>query len=65
MDIYKQAFDLLLNSIQENLEDLRAKKAFADPEERDYIEGRIFSYIELEATIKDIYKELGLQNSIK
>jgi len=65
MDIYKKAFDLLLSSMQENLQDLRGKKAFADPEERDYIEGRIFSYIELEAIIKDINKELGLQNSVK
>ncbi len=60
MDIYKQAIDLLLSSMQENLQDLKGKRAFAEPEERDYIEGRIFSYIEMEAIVKDIYKELGL-----
>ena len=60
MDIYKQAIDLLLSSMRENLHDLKGKRAFAEPEERDYIEGRIFSYVEMEAIIKDIYKELGL-----
>jgi len=62
MDIYKKAFDLFLDSVHENVQDLRDKLAFADPEEKDYIEGRIFSYIEVEAIVRDIERQLGLNN---
>jgi hypothetical protein len=57
----------VLISIHENIADLREKKTFADPEERDYIEGRLFSYHEFLAILRhsaDMYgldaRELGL-----
>jgi hypothetical protein len=37
----------VLITIHANIRDLEEKKSFADPEEHDYIDGRLFSYIEM------------------
>ncbi|ADB37386.1 hypothetical protein [Spirosoma linguale] len=42
----------VLISIHANIRDLEEKKAFADAEEQDYIDGRLFSYLEILAILR-------------
>jgi hypothetical protein len=47
-------------SLYANIRDLEEKRAFADPEERDYIEGRLFSYGEVLSIIRASAKDFGI-----
>ncbi len=46
--------------IRANIRDLQEKKAFADPDELDYIEGRLFSYHEVLSILRASAKEVGI-----
>lgn len=51
----------VLISIHANIRDLKERKAFADPEELNYIEGRLFSYQEVVGIFKMSAREMGIQ----
>lgn len=50
----------VLISIHANIRDLEEKKAFADPEEQDYIDGRLFSYVEMLAILRSSARDSGI-----
>lgn len=50
----------VLISMHENIRDLQGKKAFADPEEQSYLDGRLFSYREVLEIMKFSAREAGL-----
>ncbi|QJW90285.1 hypothetical protein HNV11_13320 [Spirosoma taeanense] len=50
----------VLISIHANIRDLEEKKSFADPEEQDYIDGRLFSYIEMLAILRASAGDAGI-----
>lgn len=51
----------VLISVHENIRDLRQKQAFADPEEQNYIAGRLFSYEEMLEIFRMSAREAGLK----
>ena len=53
-------FQDILITVHANIRDLEEKKTFADPEEQDYIDGRIFSYVEMLAILRASAREVGL-----
>lgn len=53
---FEEFFHDIIITMHENIRDLEEKKAFADPEEKDYIAGRIFSYGEVLEIMKDSAK---------
>lgn len=57
---YSQEFfqDLLI-TLHENIRDLQGKKVYADPEEQDYLAGRLFSYTEMLEIMKDSARRFG------
>ena len=50
----------VLISVHANLHDLHEKRGFADPEELDYLEGRIMSYQEVLGILKQSAREFGI-----
>ncbi len=50
---FVEFFHDILISLHENIRDLQGKKAFADPEEQDYLDGRLFSYHEVLEIMKE------------
>lgn len=50
----------VLITLHANIRDLEEKLAFADPEEKDYILGRIFSYKEVLETIRMAARSFGI-----
>ncbi|WP_420149519.1 hypothetical protein [Spirosoma sp.] len=42
----------VLITVHANIRDLEEKRTFADPEEYDYIDGRLFSYVEMLAILQ-------------
>lgn len=50
----------VLITIHANIRDLEEKKTFADPEEQDYIDGRLFSYIEMLAILRASARDSGI-----
>ncbi|WP_461147034.1 hypothetical protein [Spirosoma pulveris] len=50
----------VLISIHANIRDLEEKKTFADPEEQNYIDGRLFSYIEMIAILRASARDTGI-----
>ena len=50
----------VLITIRANIRDLQEKKAFADPEELDYIEGRLFSYHEVLSILRASATDIGI-----
>jgi hypothetical protein len=57
---YKDYLREVITILKENIEDLRQKQAFADPEEKEYIAGRLFSYHEVIVSLKLTLKEFGI-----
>jgi len=57
---FEEFFHDIIITMYQNIYDLEEKKAFADPEERDYISGRIFSYGEVLEIMKDSAKRFGV-----
>jgi hypothetical protein len=57
---FEEFFHDIIITMYENIRDLEEKNAFADPEERDYIAGRMFSYGEVLEIMKDSAKRFGL-----
>jgi hypothetical protein len=50
----------VLISIHANIRDLEEKKTFADAEEQDYIDGRLFSYVEMLAILRASAHDTGI-----
>lgn len=50
----------VLITVHANIRDLEEKKNFADPEEQDYIDGRLFSYIEMLAILRASAQDVGI-----
>lgn len=50
----------VLISLHANIRDLEEKRTFADPEEHNYIDGRLFSYVEMLAILRASAKDTGV-----
>ncbi|GAB4032606.1 hypothetical protein [Spirosoma gilvum] len=50
----------VLISIHANIRDLEEKRGFADPIEYDYIDGRLFSYVEMLAILRASARDTGI-----
>ncbi|UHG89053.1 hypothetical protein [Spirosoma oryzicola] len=50
----------VLITIHANVRDLEEKKTFADPHEQDYIDGRLFSYVEMMAILRTSARDTGI-----
>lgn len=50
----------VLITIHANIRDLEEKRTFADPEEHNYIDGRLFSYIEMLAILRTSARDTGI-----
>ncbi|GAB3495415.1 hypothetical protein GCM10027341_12750 [Spirosoma knui] len=57
---FEQFIQDVLITIHANIRDLEEKKAFADPEEQDYIDGRLFSYIEMLAILRASARDMNI-----
>jgi hypothetical protein len=62
---YKSFVEDTIISIFANIRDLREKLAFCDIEERDYINGRLFSYQEILEILRFGIIQHALQEDIK
>lgn len=60
MNSFTEFFHDVIISMHENIRDLQGKKAFADPNEQDYLNGRLFSYQEVLEIMKFAAREHGL-----
>lgn len=64
MTTYSQQLEAFIQdvliTIHANIRDLEEKKAFADPEEQDYIDGRLFSYVEMLAILRASARDTGI-----
>ena len=64
MTMYSQQLEEFIQdvliTIHANIRDLEEKKAFADAEEQDYIDGRLFSYIEMFAVLRASAHDTGI-----
>ncbi|WP_232793572.1 hypothetical protein [Siphonobacter sp. SORGH_AS_0500] len=63
-ETYLEFIHDVLITVHSGIHELRDRLAFCDPSERDYIEGRIFSYTELLQTIQASAKAFGLSHEI-
>lgn len=50
----------VLITVHANIRDLEEKRTFADPEEHDYIDGRLFSYVEMLAILRVSARDSGI-----
>ncbi|GAB4019051.1 hypothetical protein [Spirosoma koreense] len=50
----------VLITVHANIRDLEEKRTFADPEEHNYIDGRLFSYVEMLAILRTSARDVGL-----
>ncbi|MBD2704123.1 hypothetical protein IC229_25990 [Spirosoma sp. BT702] len=50
----------VLITIHANIRDLEEKRTFADSEEHDYIDGRLFSYGEMLAILRSSARDTGI-----
>ena len=55
----QEFFQDILITMHENIRDLQGKKVYADPEEQDYLSGRLFSYTEMLEIMKDSARRFG------
>lgn len=53
-------FQDVLITLHANIRDLEEKQGFADPEEQDYIAGRLFSYQEMLAIFRASARDTGV-----
>ncbi len=60
---YKDYLTEVIAILRDNIEDLKQKQLFADPEEKDYIAGRLFSYHEVIFSLRLSIKEYGILES--
>ncbi|GAB3174002.1 hypothetical protein [Telluribacter humicola] len=58
-EVSLEFFQDILITIHENIRDLQGKKVFADPEEQEYLSGRLFSYTEALEIMKDSARRFG------
>lgn len=54
-----ELFRDIMISVHENIRDLQGKKVYADPQEQDYLSGRLFSYTEMLEIMKDSARRFG------
>lgn len=59
-DEYKEYLREVIVILKENIEDLKQKRNFSDPEEREYIAGRLFTYHEVVISLKATLSEFGI-----
>ncbi|MGA0559645.1 hypothetical protein ACO2Q8_23495 [Larkinella sp. VNQ87] len=59
-DQFTAFFQDVLITVYANIRDLHEKQGFADPEEQDYIDGRLFSYQEILAIFRASAKDTGV-----
>lgn len=57
---FKEFFQDVLITVYANIRDLHEKQGFADPEEQDYISGRLVSYEEILAIFRMSAKDTGV-----
>lgn len=57
---FTEFFHDVVISLHENIRDLQGKRVYADPEEQDYLSGRLFSYREVLEIMKFSAREYGL-----
>lgn len=50
----------VLITVYANIRDLEEKRTFADPDEHNYIDGRLFSYVEMLAILRASAQDVGL-----
>ena len=50
----------VLITMYANIRDLEEKRAFADPEEQDYLDGRLMSYGEMLAILRASARDIGI-----
>ena len=50
----------VLITVHANIRDLEEKRTFADRNEQDYIDGRLFSYVEVLAILRQSARDTGL-----
>lgn len=50
----------VLITVHANIRDLEEKRTFSDPEEHDYIDGRLFSYVEMLAILRASARDTGI-----
>jgi hypothetical protein len=55
-------FQDVLISVYANIQDLREKQGFANPEEQDYSSGRLFSYQEILEIFRMSAKDTGINS---
>ncbi|MFT4032767.1 MAG: hypothetical protein QM669_10135 [Siphonobacter sp.] len=54
----------VLITLHAGIHELRERLTFCDPDERDYIEGRLFSYNEFLQTLQTSARRFGLEREI-
>ncbi|PQA58867.1 hypothetical protein [Siphonobacter curvatus] len=63
-ETYLEFIHDVLITVHSGIHELQGRLAFCDPAERDYIEGRIFSYTEFLQTLQTSAREFGLSDEI-
>ncbi|WP_128545951.1 hypothetical protein [Larkinella soli] len=58
---FTEFFHDILITVHENIRDLHEKQGFADPEEQDYIAGRLFSYQEVLEIFRMSARDTGIR----
>lgn len=59
-DRFTEFFHDVVISLHENIRDLQSKAVYADPNEQDYLSGRLFSYREVLEIMKFAARDHGL-----
>lgn len=57
---YAELIKDLVSTIHANIKELRERRNFADPEELNYIEGKLQAYSEIISALKSSAKEFGV-----
>ena len=55
----QEFFQDIIITLHENIRDLQGKKVYAEPDEVDYLSGRLFSYTEMLEIMKDSARKFG------
>jgi len=53
----------VLISLHANIRELKERKAFADPEEQGYIEGKLIAYEEVLGILRDSTRDFGISRA--
>ncbi|ARK11727.1 hypothetical protein A6C57_16085 [Fibrella sp. ES10-3-2-2] len=60
---FTEFFHDVIISLHENIRDLQGKKVYAEPNEQDYLSGRLFSYREVLEIMKFSARDHGLDEN--